>query len=406
MKIQGIESRTDDGGAAIVEIDPFSRDVLADPYAFHPQLRDAGPVVWFPKYGVFGVARYGEVKTVLSDWQTYCSSRGVGLADFAREIPWRTPSLQLERDPPLHAATRGVMNKVVALPRLKSLAPHWKQVAAELVESLAGRRRFDAVQDLAEQFPLRIFPDTLGLLKEGRENLLAYATSTFNAFGPRNDVFLESQVGLDAAQAWIAEACRYENLAPGGWGRDVHDAAAEAGISEGERELLVRSFLSAGIDTTINGIGNLLHAFTLHPTEWQKLRSDRSLIKRAFEEGLRWQGTAQSFFRTTTRETELSGVRLPEGAKIIAFLAAANRDPRHWPDAERFDITRQTSGHVGFGYGIHQCLGQMIARQESEILLEALSSRFASFRAAGVSERRLNNTLFALRSLPVEVDLA
>ena len=406
MKIQGIESSVDDGGAAIVEIDPFSREVLADPYAHHPQLRDAGPVVWFPKYGVFGVARYGEVKTVLSDWQTYCSSRGVGLADFARETPWRTPSLLLERDPPLHAATRGVMNKVVALPRLKSLAPHWKQVAAELVESLAGRRRFDAVQDLAEQFPLRIFPDTLGLLKEGRENLLAYATSTFNAFGPRNDVFLESQVGLDAAQAWIAEACRYQNLAPGGWGRDVHDAAAEAGISEGERELLVRSFLSAGIDTTINGIGNLLHAFTLHPTEWQKLRSDRSLIKRAFEEGLRWQGTAQSFFRTTTRETELSGVRLPEGAKIIAFLAAANRDPRHWPDAERFDITRQTSGHVGFGYGIHQCLGQMIARQESEILLEALSSRFASFRAAGASERRLNNTLFALRSLPVEVDLA
>lgn len=405
MTKQGIAASTDHRGAPTVEIDPFDERVLADPYAFHPELRDAGPVVWFPNYGVFGVARYNEVKTVLSDWQTFCSSRGVGLADFARETPWRPPSLLLERDPPLHSATRAVMNKVVALPRLKSLVPHWKQVAAELVEDLAGRRRFDAVQDLAEQFPLSIFPDTLGLPKQGRENLLAYATSTFNAFGPRNKVFLDSQVGLEAAQAWIAEACRYENLAPGGWGRDVHDTAAEAGIPESERELLVRSFLSAGIDTTINGIGNLLHAFTLHPAEWQKLRSDRSLIKRAFEEGLRWQGTVQSFFRTTTRETELAGGRLPEGAKIIAFMGAANRDPRHWPDAERFDITRQTSGHVGFGFGIHQCLGQMIARQESEILLDALSSRFASLLPAGAPERRLNNTLFALRSLPVEVEL-
>lgn len=392
--------------AAELLVDPFSNEVLGDPYSFHPQMRDAGPVLWFPKYQVFGVARYAEVKEVLSDWETYCSSRGVGLADFSREAPWRTPSLLLERDPPLHAATRTVMNKVVALPRLKKLAAHWRVVAQDLIDGLVADRSFDAVQDLAEQFPLRIFPDTLGLLQEGRENLLIYATSTFNAFGPRNEIFLESQIGLEPALAWIADACLYENLAPGGWGRDVHDFAAEAGLPKEYGALLVRSFLSAGVDTTINGIGNLLHAFSLHPQEWQKLRSDRSLLKRAFEEGLRWQGTAQAFFRTTTRDVNLAGIKVPEGSKIIAFLGAANRDPRHWPDADRFDISRQTSGHVGFGFGIHQCLGQMIARQESEVVLEVLSERVASITPAGEPQRRLNNTLFAMKSLPVTVEPA
>jgi len=388
---------------ATIDIDPFAEEALADPYRFHRDLREAGPVLWFPRYGVFGVARYAEVREVFGDWETFCSSRGVGLTDFAREQPWRKPSLLLERDPPVHTFTRGIMNKVVALPRLKRLAEGWRQVAAELVENLHQRGEFDAVTDLAEQFPLRIFPQMLGLPSGGEEHLMAYATSVFNAFGPRNATFLESQIGLEPALQWIAEACRYENLSPGGWGRDVHHFAEEAGMDVADRELLVRSFLSAGVDTTINGIGNLLHAFSLHPEQWALLRQDRSLLKKAFDEGLRWQGTAQVFFRTTTRPTQIADVAIPEGAKILVFIAAANRDPRHWQDAESFDIARSVSGHVGFGYGIHQCLGQMIARQEAEVVLEALVDRVVTISPAGPPVRRLNKTLFAMRNLPVMV---
>lgn len=391
---------------ASIALDPFSPAFLADPYAHHATLREAGPVLWFPRYGVFGVARHAQVQQVLTDWQTFCSSRGVGLADFARETPFRTPSLLLERDPPLHRQTRSVMNKVVALPRLKALAQGWRSVAADLVEAAVKRGRFDAVTQLAELFPLRIFPDMVGLPHDGRDHLLAYATSVFNAFGPRNAVFEQSLVGIEAAQAWIADACRYQNLQTGGWGRDVHDFGREAGLAEPECELLVRSLLSAGLDTTINGIGNMIHAFARHPEAWAAVRSDRSLVKRAFEEALRWEGTAQVFFRTTTRAVELGGVSLPEGAKIVTFLAAANRDPRQWNDPDQFVITRQTSGHVGFGFGIHQCLGQMIARQEAEIVLDALVDRVAALRLAAPPTRRINNTLYALANLPLEVELA
>jgi 4-methoxybenzoate monooxygenase (O-demethylating) len=389
---------------AAIELDPFSRSFLRDPYHYHEQLREAGPLLWFPQYQVYGVARYGEARQVMLDWETFCSSRGVGLTDFAREDPWRKPSLLLERDPPLHSVIRGVMNKVVALPRLRKLAEEWRREARGMVTRLVERQSFDAATDLAEQFPLRIFPRTLGLPEGGEQHLLQYATSVFNGFGPRNDILLESQQGLDAALQWIGEACRYENLAPGRWGRDVHDMAAEAGLAEEDRELLVRSFLSAGVDTTISGIANLIHGFATHPDQWQRLRGDRSLLKRAFDEGLRWEGTVQAFFRTTTRPVEIARSVVPEGAKIISFLASANRDPRQWADPDAFDISRSTSGHLGFGFGIHQCLGQMVARMEAEIVLEALLETVAVFRPAGAPVRRLNNTLFALASLPVVIE--
>lgn len=390
---------------ATIEIDPFCDELLSNPYSYHEALREAGPVLWFPKYGVYGVARHDLVRDVLKDWQTFTSQRGVGLVDYAKAKAWRKPSLLLECDPPLHKKSRGVMNRVVSLPRLKKLAESWHEIAAELVASVTDQRRFDAVVDLAEQFPLRIFPDTLGLPEDGRENLLRYAMFVFNSFGPENEIRTQSMVGLGPALDWIAEACRYENLALGKWGRDVHDFAAAEGFSVEERELLVRSFLSAGVDTTINGIGNLLHAFAQNPQEWDKLRADRSLLKRAIEEGFRWDSTAQLFFRTTTCATDIDGVRIPEGSKIIAFYAAANRDPRRWEEPDRFDITRNSSGHLAFGFGVHQCLGQMIARLEAEAVITALLDRVRTIRPAGPPVRRLNNTLHALASLPVEVEM-
>ena len=113
----------------------------------------------------------------------------------------------------------------------------------------------------------------------------------------------------------------------------------------------------------------------------------------------------QTFFRTTSRDVTVEGELIPNGSKVVLFLAAANRDPRRWPNPEVFDIQRPQAYHVGFGFGIHQCLGQMVARMEGRLILEALLSRVRSIRLAGEPVRRLNNTLHALASLPIEVEL-
>ena len=168
--------------------------------------------------------------------------------------------------------------------------------------------------------------------------------------------------------------------------------------------MLVRSFLSAGIDTTVYGLGNALYCFARHPEQWTILRENPKLIRGAFEEVLRFEAPVQTFFRTTTRNVEVGGVRMGDGEKVLLFLAAANRDPRRWDKPDTFDVTRRATGHMTFGTGIHGCVGQAIARLESEAILGALARRVASFELAGEPKLRLNNTLRGLDTLPLRVE--
>jgi cytochrome P450 len=390
-------------GIRYVDIDPFSAAFLEDPYPSHHALRDAASVVWLPAIGAFGMARYSEVKAALSDHVSYCSGRGVGLADFAKEMPFRPASLLLETDPPLHDRTRALMNKIVSLSALRARRERWQAVADSLLTRLVQKRTFDGVKELSEAFPMQVFPETIGLREQGREHLLTYAGTVFNAFGPRNSLFEQGQRSAQEAIEWVTESCRRKNLLPGGWGMAVFEPADRGECSEVEAERLVRSFITAGVDTTVNGIGHMLLAFATHPEAWIQVRHDPRLHRTVFDESLRWDGTVQTFFRTTTRDVAVAEHIIPEGSKVLLFLAAANRDPRHWANPERFDPARKNAGHVGFGFGIHQCLGQMVARQEAEAVLSALLAKVDSIRVAGPISRRLNNTLHALHSLPLEV---
>ncbi len=387
-----------------LSLDPFDEAFLADPFAHHGELRDAGPVVWLEKYQVYAMARFDEVQFALRDHETFCSGRGVGLADFSKEEPFRQPSLLLETDPPLHSQTRQLMSRIVSIKALKDLRPQWQEKAATLVARLVKQGSFDAARDLAEVFPMQVFPDTIGLMDDGRENLIDYATIVFNAFGPRNRVLAESMKGKESALAWVEEACKRENLKPGGWGMAVYDAVEEAGMPPDYAPRLVRSFLSAGVDTTVNGIAHLMLALGQFPDEFAKLRADPKLATRAFEESLRWDSTVQTFFRTATRDVDMAGTTIPAGSKVLLFLASANRDPRKWEDADQYRIERPAGGHVGFGFGIHQCLGQMVARLEGELIAAEFARQTSAIRLAGEPVRRLNNTLWAISSLPVEIE--
>ena len=389
--------------APSLAIDPFGAAFLSDPFGHHGALRDAGPVVWFERYQCFGMARYAEVKEALNAWETFISSRGVGLSDFSKEAPWRPPSLLLEADPPLHGRTRGLMTRIASLAGLRSKAPEWLSVAEDTVAKLPASQPFDAVEHLAEAFPLRVFPELIGLQDSGRENLIPYATSVFNAFGPRNQLVEDSLAAATTASAWIDESCRRENLKPGGWGMQVFEAADRGDCSADEAARLIRSFLSAGVDTTVNGIANLIYCLAAHPEQWAMLRNQPQLARRAIEESLRWGGVIQTFFRTTSKAIVIADTVIPEGSKVILFLASANRDPLQWENPDSFDLRRNASGHVGFGFGIHQCLGQMVARLEMEAVLQAMLHQIGEIKLTEPPTRRLNNTLFAMGSLPIQI---
>lgn len=383
-------------------LDPFSIAFLDDPYQDHENLREAGPVVWLERYGIYGVARYEEVHKVLNDWGTFCSSRGVGLQDFSREKPWRAPSLVLETDPPEHDRARKVLARVLSPVTMRELRDGFAEAADALVRSLIGRP-IDGIEELAIRFPLSVFPDRIGLKPEGREHLLPYGGLAFNAFGPDNDL---RRAAMDRAAphvAWVTEQCERRNLSPDGLGARIHAASDTGEITGHEATMLVRSLLTAGIDTTVNGIGAALFSLARFPAQFDALRADPKLARNAFEEAVRFESPVQTFFRTTTCEAELGGTVIPEGAKVLMFLAAANRDPRRWDRPDDYDIARKTSGHVGFGSGVHMCVGQLIARLEGEVVLDALARHAARIEITGDPVRAYNNTLRGLKSLPLYI---
>ncbi|MDT1060802.1 cytochrome P450 [Paracoccus sp. CPCC 101403] len=384
------------------DLDPFSTAFFDDPFPEHERLREAGPVVWLERYGIYGVARYAEVHQVLNDWATFCSSRGVGLQDFSREKPWRQPSLVLETDPPEHDRARKVLARVLSPVAMRELRDGFAEAADALVRRVINRD-IDGIADLAEAFPLSVFPDRIGLRQDGREHLLPYGGLAFNAFGPDNTLRREAMDRAMPHVAWVTEQCRRENLAPDSLGARIHAAADTGEITPDEATLLVRSLLTAGIDTTVNGIGAALYCLARFPDQFQALRADPKLARNAFEEAVRFESPVQTFFRTTTREVELSGTIIPEGAKVLMFLASANRDPRRWDRPDAYDITRKTSGHVGFGSGIHMCVGQLVARLEGEVLLEALARHATSIEITGQPVRAYNNTLRGLKALPLRI---
>jgi len=388
-------------GMAVWDIDPYADDVLAHPEPYYAELRARGPFVYIPRYALLACGRYPETKEVFSDWQRFVSSRGVGLTDFKLAKPWRPPSIILEVDPPDHAKTRTVMVRVMSPRALTDLRQSFQAAAEALVDALLVKGTFDAIPDLAEAYPTSVFPQAVGLTEIDTRKLVDYGAMVFNALGPDNALRRQSMAKGPEVVPWIMEQCRRDRLAPGGFGAMIYEAADGGEIAEAEAGMLVRSLLSAGVDTTVTGIGNVLWCLAGNPGEFQRLRENPRLALPAFEEALRITSPVHSFCRTATRATDVNGVAIPQDAKILCVLGAANLDPDHWPNADRFDVTRRPSGHLAFGVGIHNCVGQNVARAEAGALLTAIANKVGTIEFAGEPVWRPGNAIHALDSLPI-----
>lgn len=389
--------------APVLDDDPFSIENIRDPYPLLARLRDAGSVTWLSQYNCYAVAGHEEVYEILTDFETYCSSGGLGPHDIRKDEGWRPPSI-LESDPPTHTVMRRALTGVINPGTVRSLRGPFTPPAAEITSQLATGSHFDAVTDLAEQYPIRVFPDAVGIPKEGREHLLPYGNMVFNAFGPKNAILEEAFAEGDVHAEVVMRACERESLDGDGFGAKIWSRVEEGLITEQQATLLVRALLSAGIDTTIFGIGNTLSVLARLPEVWAQLRETPSLAKFAIDEALRLESPFQKYHRTVTVDTVLGGVHLPAGAKVLVFIGAANRDPRRWgDDADEFKLDRNSSGHLAFGMGLHQCVGQPIARLEIEIVLQQLLERVLTIEPAGDPVPLVHNVLRGFTSLPVAI---
>jgi 4-methoxybenzoate monooxygenase (O-demethylating) len=392
-------------GVAIVDLNPFSDAVVTNPQDFNSVWLDAGPVFWLASIGTYGIARHAEVMSVLKDWKHFCNGGGIGLQNKLVDPGHLPKSRLLEADPPEHTHSRSIMNKLFSAKALEPLFDSWRLEANALVAKLVQQRQFDAVTDLASVYGHSIVPREIGLMEVRPDLITTFGSAGTNSVYPHNARYRDSQADplLPEAIAWVSDSCARERLSPDGWGAAVHTAADRGDCTRAKALMLVWSLIVAGTENTVIAMGNLIHAFATHPDQWSMLKADRALVRNAVEELLRWDGPNLQFFRTTAQETPFGGITIPAGSKVLMQWMAANHDPRRWTNPDRFDISRDATGHVGFGFGIHQCLGQIVARKQISLILEALLDQVQSIRLAAEPVRRVNNQAHAFAHLPVAV---
>ena len=390
-------------GAPVSDIDPFTPQHILDPYPWHEEMREKGPLVWLTKYQCFLAPRHAETYRIISEYQTFSSAAGVGYTNFSKEKPWRQPSMLLEADPPDHTRRRAIVGRILSAPNLRMFRSEFEVAANRLIDRLLDQGDVEAMHDVAQAFVLKVFPDAVGIADGDRMNLIKYGTMVFNAFGPKNEIFDDCMKDAAEVAPWIMERCQHQNLKPGKLGDQVYQAVKGGQITEEEAPILVRSFLSAGVDTTIYAVGNALWCFARHPAEWAKIKASPVLVKAAFEEVLRYESPFHTFFRTTTDDVEIAGVTIPRNEKVMVNMASANRDPRKWARPDVFDVSRDTRGHVGLGYGVHACIGQMISRLENEVLFTEMAKRKIDFEVTGPAQHIVHNTLRGISRLPMRI---
>lgn len=388
----------------VLSDDPYADENLRDPYPLLERMRTAGPAVWLEKYSVLAFAGFEECKEILEDYKTFISGAGVGPKNLHHEPAWRTQGI-LESDPPIHTSLRAAMAGVISPQGVRALRPRFEVFAEELVDQLIGRRSFDGVKDLAELFPIRVFGDAVGIPREGREaNLLPHGAMNFSSFGPDNERAREFFATGEPTRQWVTDNCARESLSPGGLGAQIWAYADRGEISAEQAALLVRAMLSAGLDTTVFSIGNTLQALAAHPGQWARLHDNPRLVKFAIDEALRYESPFQSFFRTVATDTVFRSIPLSAGSKVLLFMGSANRDTRHWgPTAAEFVIDRNAGGHLAFGMGIHQCVGQPISRLEMDVLFTAMAKRISTIELAAEPLPYLHTTLRGWSSIPLKI---
>ena len=402
--IEGHKSIAPPKGVPIWDIDPYDEAILANPEPYYAELRSKGPFAYIPKYSILACGRHLETKEVFSDWQRFVSSRGVGQQDFALEEPWRPASIVLEVDPPRHTQTRQAIMRALSPGAVRELKEFFQIEANKLIDVLLAKNEFNAVTDLAESYPTTVFPKAVGLKNVDAKILVNYGAMVFNALGPDNKLRRDAMAMGKTIVPWIMEQCKRENLCANGFGASIYARADAGDITPEEAGMLVRSLLSAGVDTTVTAIGNALWCFANFPEQFEILKAKPELARAAFEEVMRFTSPVHSFCRTAGADTSVSGINIVEGTKILCVLGSANLDTDQWSDADKFDITRRAAGHLALGSGIHGCVGQNVARAEGEAILSAIANKVSAIKQIGEAVWRPNNAIHALDRMTISFE--
>jgi cytochrome P450 len=398
----------------VVQYDPLLPEVQADPYPVYKRLREEDPVHWSEALDAWVLTRYDDVVAVLKDLQFSAERRGarnrfVQQAETAAGEygPTARANTMLTSDPPEHTRLRLLVSKAFLPRAVERLRPHVQNIADEVLDAAPERGQLDILMDFAYPLPVIVIAELMGVPTEDRAQFKRWSDDIVATLGGASAtpqlIERAAKSGgeiVDYFRDVIADRRRKpkEDLVT------VLVEAADEGDVLSEPQLLATcvTMLIAGNETTRNLIANGMLALLRNPSELDRLWNDPSLVGIAVEELLRYAGPVQCTSRVATEDIEVGGKTIEKGQLVFTMLAAANRDPAHFEDPERLDIGRRDNHHVAFGFGVHACLGQPLARLEAQVAFATLARRI---RSPALASDRLewgpSFILRGLKSLPV-----
>ena len=379
---------------------PLLPEVKENPYPYYTYLRHSAPVYQIEGLGFWAISRYEDVDFILKNPKLFSSSvLTAALVGDLQVVP-ETPSL-ISSDPPEHTRVRKLVNKAFTPRIIRSLGPRIREIAQDLLNQVAGHKEFDLVRDLSIPLPVIVIAELLGVEPEHRQTFKRWSDDIVRAANRTYTAEEEQRIRQSLAEfrAYFQETIAARRAAPR---EDLTTALVQAeeerqALSAWEVLSLLTLLLVAGNETTTNLIGNMMLALLEHPDQFARVCADPSLIPNAVEETLRYDGPVQGIPRQVTENVEIAGTTLSAGSLVFPLFASANRDENKFPDPDRFDITRNTEGHLAFGFGIHYCLGAELARLETRITFEELLRRFPSLSRQNDMVTRTDS--FLLRGL-------
>lgn len=380
------------------DADLYSDEAIVEPYGHYRALRELGGAVWLPGHGVWAISRFEDVRRVLLDHETFSSARGIAVGARMNEGPIGNT---VTSDPPQHTAMRSVVRRPLAPPALRQVAGRVQAEADALLDRLCARDVFD-IHELARHLPVTVVSDLVGLPPDGRNRMLDWASATFDALGPMNERARQAMPRLDELRAYCEDPRTLQALRPDGWAAAIWRAGEAGEVARDRCPVMMRDYISPSLDTTIVATASLLWLLGRHPDQWELLRADPSLVPNAINEAVRLESPVRGFTRSVRRECEVDGTTLREGDRVLVLYASANRDERRWEHAELFDVRRDVRDHLGFGFGVHVCVGMHLAKLEISALLGAMLRRVAVIEV-GEPRWQLNNVIHGIAQMPVRL---
>ncbi|WP_197373924.1 cytochrome P450 [Mycolicibacterium baixiangningiae] len=394
-----------------VVFDPFSEEFFNGPYETYRRMRDEAPVYYSEEYDFYALSRHADVAAAFKDFATYSSARGVDLAMVRNDTPPPHKSI-IMMDPPEHRHMRSLLNKVFTPRAMGSLRPMVEEVIADCL-SAVDPDGFDMVADFSALFPIEIISRMIGVPAQHRQQMRVWVDDFLHREPGEVEM---GERGMQAGTEMAVFLYRLTKERRHDLGDDLLSRLITAEIERENGEhgpldnIEITQFAmllgGAGAETVTKLIGNAAVVFARNPGQWHTLLDDREKIPAAVEELLRYEAPAQYNVRCSRTDVTMHGVTIPAGKPVFLIGGSANRDADAWTDPDTFDIDRDRTQaqNLGFGYGIHSCLGAALARMESAVALEKMLDFMPRYEVAFEGCRRVNmQNVAGWQNVPVRV---